>query len=198
LVSCQLAVSTASPAFGAPVQEQAHTNIDERASALPSGVGQDVGSLLKTIGTSFAFGALSVALEHFLGGNSTRRALPSDADIASPAENDKRDPAGVGSLFGDLLDNSDSIGKVIGNGLLGGVASGAGALGLSELLNHTRREPEPLSAGEFSGIATILAGALASLGSADGVKELFGRDDVSPQDLIDALQLLGAQADELD
>lgn len=87
---------------------------------------------MKTIGTSAAFGALPVALEHLLGGgNSTRRALPAD--------NEKR--AGLGSLFGDLLDNSkttSSIGKVLGNGLLGGVASGLGSLGLSDLLNHTR------------------------------------------------------------
>lgn len=81
-----LAVSTASPAFSAPVREsrqQARTNVDERASALPSGVGKDVVGLLKTIGTSLALGALPVALEHFLGGNDnnndTRRALPSDA-----------------------------------------------------------------------------------------------------------------------
>jgi hypothetical protein len=107
-------------------REQARTEIDERASALPSGIGGDIGGLLKTIGTNVAFGALPGVLEHFL--NSTRRALPSD--------NDKR--AGLGSLVGDLLDDSSSIGKVIGNGLLGGAASGAGALGLSELLNHTR------------------------------------------------------------
>jgi hypothetical protein len=58
-----------------------------------------------------------------VGGNSTRRALSSD--------NDKRASA-IGSLFGDLLDDSGSIGKVLGNGLLSGMASGAGAIGLSE------------------------------------------------------------------
>ncbi|KAI9446847.1 hypothetical protein H4582DRAFT_613740 [Lactarius indigo] len=136
-----LAVSTASPALSAPVidgqQQQARADLDERASALPSGLGTDVGSLLKTIGTNLAFGALPVALEHFLGGNSTRRALPRDAPLA---DNDKRAP-GVASLFDDLLTSlksTDSIGTVIKNGLLGGVASGVGAVGASELLNNTR------------------------------------------------------------
>ncbi|KAH9056636.1 hypothetical protein EDB87DRAFT_1635525 [Lactarius vividus] len=196
-----LAVSTASPAFSAPVvdgQQQARADIDERASALPSGLGSDVGSLLKTIGTNLAFGALPVALEHFLGGNSTRRALPGDFD------NDKRAP-GVASLFDDLLTSlksTDSIGTVIKNGLLGGVASGVGAVGANELLNNTRREPSPLSGSDFSGIAKTLAGALISLGAADGVKEaadkIFNRDDASPQDIMDVLQLLSSHLEELD
>ena len=153
-----LAVSTASPAFAAPVvyapyfstlgtaladeryhrsrdgQQQARADIDERASAIPSGLGKDVGGLLKTIGTNLAFGALPVALEHFLGGNSTRRALPSDAPL------DKRAP-GVAGLFDDLLTSlksSGSLGSVIKNGLIGGVASGAGAIAATDLLNNTR------------------------------------------------------------
>jgi hypothetical protein len=87
-------------------REQTRTNIDERASALPSGIGGDMGSLLKTIGTNVAFGALPGLLEHFLGGNSTRRALSSDNDMRTSA---------IGSLFGDLLDDSGSNGKVLGN-----------------------------------------------------------------------------------
>jgi len=217
-----LAVSTASPAFSAPVLEnEQRASIDERASALPSGLGGDIGGLLKTIGTNAAFGALPGVLEHFLSGNSTRRELASD--------NDKRASA-LGSLFGDLLDDSGSIGKVLGNGLLGGVASGAGALAVGDLLNHTRRS---LSLSDFSGLGKTIAGTLASLAAADGVKDLFGsnntrrepspfslgdieetietalsslggaenllgRDDISPQDLVDALRLLGRQLDELD
>ncbi len=42
-----------------------------------------------------------------------------------------------------------------------------------------RREPSPLSTGAFSGIAKTLAGTLASLAAADGVNELFDRDDAS-------------------
>jgi hypothetical protein len=215
-----LAVSTASPAFSAPVLEnEQRASIDERASALPSGLGGDIGGLLKTIGTNAAFGALPGVLEHFL--NSTRRELASD--------NDKRASA-LGGLFGDLLDDSGSIGKVLGNGLLGGVASGAGALAVGDLLNHTRRS---LSLSDFSGLGKTIAGTLASLAAADGVKDLFGsnntrrdpspfslgdieetietalsslggaesllgRDDISPKVLADALRLLGRQLDELD
>ena len=86
---------------------------------------------MKSIGTNAAFGAIPVAIEHFLGGNSTRRAL---------SDEEKRDP-GVASLVGDLLDNFksvDGIAKVLGNGILSGVASGAGAAGAGELLNNTR------------------------------------------------------------
>jgi len=55
------------------------------------------------------------------------------------------------------------------------VASGGAAVGVGELLNNTRREPEP--ALPIGGILKSLAGTLASFGAADGVKELFGSDD---------------------
>ena len=86
---------------------------------------------MKSVGINAAFGAIPVALEHFLDGNSTRRALSDD---------EKREP-GIGSLIGDLLKGfktDDGIGKVIGKGILGGVASGGAALGVGELLNNTR------------------------------------------------------------
>ncbi|KAI9455603.1 hypothetical protein BJY52DRAFT_1188324 [Lactarius psammicola] len=194
-----LAVSAATPAFSAPVvdgQQQARANVDERASAVPSGAGSGVGSLLKTIGTNLAFGALPVALEKFLGGNngdsSARRAPLADIEERAP---------GVANLVDDLLTSlksSGSLGSVLKNGFIGGLASGAGAVAAGEVLNNTRREPSPLAPGTFSGIAKTLAGTLASLAAADGVKELFNRDDASPQDLLDALQLLGGQLDELD
>ena len=109
----------------------ARTDIDERVSILSSGLGKDIGGLLKSVGINAAFGAIPVALEHFLDGNSTRRALSDD---------EKRDP-GVASLFGDLLKSfktDDGILKVLGKGALGGVASGGAALGAGELLNNTR------------------------------------------------------------
>ena len=111
-------------------EQQARTDIDERAIAIP-GLGSDITSLLKSIGTNAAFGAIPVALEHFLGGNSTRRASFDD---------EKRDP-GIGSLIGDALESfktDDGIVKVLGDGILSGVASGAAALGVGDLLNNTR------------------------------------------------------------
>ncbi|KAH9171500.1 hypothetical protein EDB89DRAFT_1971526 [Lactarius sanguifluus] len=167
-----LTVSTASPALSAPVVAG-----QQRARA--------------------DFGERASA--HFL--NSTRRALPDDAPLA---DNDKRAP-GVAGLVDDLLTSlksTDSLGTVIKNGLIGGAASGVGAAGANVLFNNNRREPSPFSGSDLSEVAKTLAGALISLGAADGVKEatdkIFNRDDASPQDLVDALQRLGSQLDELD
>ncbi|KAH9053855.1 hypothetical protein EDB87DRAFT_152198 [Lactarius vividus] len=200
LVVLALAVSTASPALSAPVvagQQWAHTDFDERASSLPIDIGED---LIKTIGTNFAVGAAPILFEHFLL-NKTRRALPGDAPLA---DNDKRAPGVAGLVDGLLtsLKSTDSLGTVIKNGLLGGVASGFGAAGANVVVNHTSsREPSPLSGSDLGGIAKTLAGALISLGAADGVTKvtdkIFNRDDASPQDLIDALQRFGSQLDEL-
>jgi len=150
-----LAVTTAFPAFSAPVQEgeqqQTRANIDER-------------------------------------------------DIrASTVDNEKRASA-VGSLFGDLLKDSGSIGKVLGNGLLSDLASGAGAIGVTDLLNHTRREPLSLElAGDLSRILKAAKAADKIVGhpaGADGVANNHpSRDNVS---LVDALRLLGRGLDELD
>ena len=68
----------------------ARADIDERAGIIPSGLGSDIGSLVKSIGTNAAFGAVPVAIEHFLGGNSTRRAL---------SDNEKR---GLSTFFKNL------------------------------------------------------------------------------------------------
>jgi hypothetical protein len=65
-----------------------------------------------------------------------RCALPRDTDATAA----KRASA-VGGIFESLLDKvgtDGSIGKILGNGFLGGLASGAGALGVSDLLNNTR------------------------------------------------------------
>ncbi|KAH9001782.1 hypothetical protein EDB92DRAFT_1828798 [Lactarius akahatsu] len=54
--------------------------------------------------------------------------------------------AGIGSAFNGLLDSvstSGSIGKVLSDGVLSGVASAAGAVGAGELFNLTRRDGEP-------------------------------------------------------
>ena len=93
-------------------EHQARADIDGRAGIIPSGLGSDVGSLLKSIGTNAAFGAIPVAIEHFLGGNSTRRALSGD---------EKCDP-GPG-------------GKVVRSGTIGGVGSAGTASGANGLLD---------------------------------------------------------------
>jgi len=156
-----LAASTASPALSAPVLE----NRAAVASEVAPEIASKLTGILKTLGIGAGLGALPVALESFLGGNSTARR---DLDERAFA---------IGSLFDDLLGKlgtDGSIGKVLGEGLLGGVASGAGALGVSHLLNNTRREPEPISLSEFSGLGKTLAGTLASLAAATGVQDLFG------------------------
>lgn len=122
-------------------QQQARANVDERASAIPTG---SISSILKNLGTNAAFGALPVVLEHFLAGNSTRRELlntPPDVAIERfPVELNERASA-LGGAFSDLLSSlktSDPLGKVVSDNLLGGLASGVGAIGVGELLNHTR------------------------------------------------------------
>ncbi len=42
-----------------------------------------------------------------------------------------------------------------------------------------RREPSPISASDLGGIGKTVAGTLASLAAASGVKELLSRDDAS-------------------
>ncbi|KAH9039415.1 hypothetical protein EDB84DRAFT_1477914 [Lactarius hengduanensis] len=86
---------------------------------------------------------------------------------------------GIGSAFGDLLDSvstSGSIGKVLGDGLLGGVASAAGAVG----------------AGRTSQLHQTILGAGTSLGT------FSTRMSTSRRELKEALQLLSRQLDELD
>ena len=112
-------------------EQQARADNDERASIFSSGLGKGIGGLLKSVGINAALGAIPVAIENFLDGNSTRRALSDD---------EKRDP-GVASLFGDLLKSLKKdvgIGKVLGNDILGGLTSGGAALGVGEFLKNTR------------------------------------------------------------
>jgi hypothetical protein len=140
-----LAVSTASPALSAPVlyarffstlraaladegyppsresQELARANVDAPASG--------IASILKTIGTGAGLGALPVALEDLLKGNGTLRRDTVDLNERASAS---------GGIIKDLLGTDDPLVKVLGNDILGGVASGAGAVGASELLNNTR------------------------------------------------------------
>ncbi|KAH9171443.1 hypothetical protein EDB89DRAFT_1971196 [Lactarius sanguifluus] len=238
-----LAASTASPALSAPVlegQQQARASAAGAASA-----GSGIGSILKTIGSGLAFGALPVVLQDVLGGNSTRRdtphiivdGLPVPVGGVVPEDNDTTlaikphviadripapvttlapkpvdglpvgingvSPRGIGKAFTSLLDSvstSGSIGKVIGEGLLGGVATGAGAIGAGELLNLTRREPSPLSLPSLGGIGKTILGVGTSLAAADAIQTLFGPDtnSTSRRDLKEALQLLSRQLDELD
>ena len=57
-----------------------------------------------------------------------------------PVSLDQRAP-GIGNILGDALDSfgtSNSIGKVLGDGILSGLATGGAAFGVNELINHTR------------------------------------------------------------
>ncbi len=136
-------------------QQQARAIVDERATAAPGGVG----SILKTIGTGLGLGALPVVLQDALGGNGTRRDLPARIifdGLPVPDTSTDTTPANivfdglpvpltqraqVRSIITSLVNSvksSDSLGKVLTNGVIGGVGSGVGAVGVNELLNNTR------------------------------------------------------------
>jgi hypothetical protein len=102
-------------------QELARANVDAPTSGITS--------ILKTIGTGVGLGALPVALEDFLTGNGTLRRDTVDLNERASA---------FGGIIDDLLGTNDPLVKVLGDGILGGVASGAGGLGVEKLLNNTR------------------------------------------------------------
>ncbi|KAH9057666.1 hypothetical protein EDB87DRAFT_1007702 [Lactarius vividus] len=205
-----LAASTASPALSAPVLEG-----QQQARASAGAAGGGLGSIIKTVGSGLAFGALPTVLQDVLGGNSTRRDLPAHIifdGLPVPLDNSSSGsssttpaqiivdglPADINSrgIVSSVLNSvktSDSIGKVLGNGLLGGVASGVGAVGASELLNNTRREPALISSSTLSGLGKTLLGTGVSLAAADGVKEILGQRDA---DLVRVLQLVSRDLDE--
>ena len=84
--------------------------------------------IAKTVGSGIAFGALPPLVEHFLGGNATRRDLNEHAPAVRSL---------ISTLLG-ALKTEDPFIKVIGEGVLGGLATGGAAVGVSDLLNNTR------------------------------------------------------------
>jgi len=126
-----------------------------------------LGQILKTIGINAAIGAIPAIIDKITGSNqSAARELA--------AELDER---GLGSLVGDAvkaLEDDRSIGKVLGDGVLGGVASGIGSVITEDTLggNNTRREPEPLSLG---GLGKLLGEGLLG-GVASGVGAVVSQD----------------------
>jgi len=78
----------------------------------------------------------------------------------------------VGSAV-KALENNDSIGKVLGGGLLGGVASGVASTATQDALGgNSKREPEPLSLG---GLGKLLGNGLLG-GVASGVGAVVSGD----------------------
>ena len=75
------------------------------------------------------------------GDSNTPPTTPSQIFVdGRPVSLNQRAP-GIGSVVSDVLDKfgtSDSFGKVLGEGVLGGLATGAATLGVSDLLNQTR------------------------------------------------------------
>ncbi|KAH9001784.1 hypothetical protein EDB92DRAFT_1828811 [Lactarius akahatsu] len=223
-----LAASTASPAFSAPVlegQQQARASVaaaEEAASGIGGilktiGTGLGFGALPVVLQNVLGGNSTRRDTPHIIvdglpvpiGGvipNDTiipPSTLPGIANkIPAPVGINRINRRGIGSAFGKLLDGvstSGSIGKVLSDGLLGGVASGAGAIGAGELFNLTRREPSPLSLPNLSGVGKTILGAGTGLAAADVIQKLFGPDDsTSRRDLNEALQLLSRQLDELD
>ncbi|KAF8266593.1 hypothetical protein EI94DRAFT_1701620 [Lactarius quietus] len=142
-----LALSAASPAFSAPVregQQQARANVDERSFAT---------SLGKTGLISAATGALPVLVEHFLGdggSNNSRRALPRDTDLTPATLRVDGFPLRINNGGPDTSLREPSF-----DGLeqrapgLKDVFDKAVDRVESEVHDHTRREPSPLSLGKL-------------------------------------------------
>ncbi len=60
-------------------QQQTRASVAAEEAAADAG-GSLIGTLAKTIGLNALLGVAPVAVEHFFGGNSSRRALPHDED----------------------------------------------------------------------------------------------------------------------
>ncbi|KAI9457816.1 hypothetical protein BJY52DRAFT_457212 [Lactarius psammicola] len=148
-----------------------------------------------------------VAIDNFLSsfqdvGNFLEDVLP-----RSDSETTRRDPQFIDGL--NNFETTDAIGNKLKFGIISGrdvaidnFLSDFQSVGdfIKNVLPRsdsetTRREPSPL---DLAGIGKTVAGTLASLAAADGVKELLTRGDASSRDLIEALQLISRQLDELD
>jgi hypothetical protein len=104
-------------------QEQARAELDARFN---------LGPILKTIGINVGLGALPSILGDITGGNN-------NAARELAAELDERS---LGSLVGSAvkaIEDNGSIGKVLGNGLIGGVASGVGSVATQDTLGGNNR-----------------------------------------------------------
>jgi hypothetical protein len=84
---------------------------------------------LKTIEACVGLGTLPIAFEDFLKGNGMLCRDTVDLNECASA---------FGGIINDFLRTKDPLVKVLGNGLLGGVASEAGVFGVGKLLNNTR------------------------------------------------------------
>ena len=84
--------------------------------------------IAKTVGTGIAFGALPPLVEHFLGGNATRRDLNEHAPAIRGL---------ISSLLG-ALKTDDPFAKVLTEGALGGVATGGAVVATTDILNSTK------------------------------------------------------------
>ena len=103
--------------------------VDEHARASVAGLGDDAINLLKQLGIGGALGAVGPVVDHFLGGNGTRRALDERASAAGAA--------GVKNVVTKLKPDG-SFGEAAINGLLSGLAGAVATVGASELFDNNR------------------------------------------------------------
>jgi hypothetical protein len=139
-----------------------------------------LGPLLKTIGINAGIGALPAIISSLTGGDDNAAAA---RELA--AELDER---GLGSLVGSAvkaLENNDSIAKVLGTGLLGGVASGVASTATQDVIGgNNRREPEPLNLGALGKLlGTGLLGGVASGVGAVVSQDVLGNSRREPEPL---------------
>jgi len=168
-----LAVSTASTAYSAPVQEsqqQARSMI-----GVPLNVGRDdlPGGL-----------NISSILSHLHGIKINRPEASRDiVDLDQRAS-----VSAAGNILSDLL-RSSTVKNILTSVAGGAAGAGAGFL-TDKLLNSTRRD-SPLDLSDCSRLSPNEAGVCT-------IQRYIERDDVSTRDVIDILQVLKRQLIELD
>lgn len=140
-------------------QQQARTNVDERglgSLAKTVGVSAGLGALPVVLQDLFGgnstrrdtdltpavlrVGGLPVPISNNGDSNTPPTTPPQIFVDGSPVSLDQRAP-GFGSIVSDALDSfgtSDPLGKVAGDSILSGIATGVAGLGVGDLLNHTR------------------------------------------------------------
>jgi len=156
-------------------------DLSERAPT----VGSAVGSIVGDVAHGFeADGGLGKALS---GGLGAFTAAIGALEAAKFVNITKREPISLSEFSG------------LGKTLAGTLVSLAAATGVQDLFGSNSTLKRSFSLSNITGFAGDVLGSVGASAIADELEGLLGaRDDASPRDLIDALQLLSRRIDELD